>query len=136
MKIYIASSWSNVHGVEMLAARLRKEKHEVSSFTEHGPKPGELDKWGGFEGWIQSESGQNKFDWDMEAIANADVVVYLGPSGADSWAEIGYANGRVVPVYGLTSWKREPIGINRLMVAWLDSVDTFIEVLEAMEEGA
>jgi hypothetical protein len=35
MKIYIASSWSNIHAVELLTEKFRKLNHEVFSFTEN-----------------------------------------------------------------------------------------------------
>lgn len=35
MKIYIASSWKNVHAVEMLTTLLRNRGHEVLSFVEN-----------------------------------------------------------------------------------------------------
>jgi len=35
MKIYIASSWKNQHGVEMLTALLREKGHVVVSWVEN-----------------------------------------------------------------------------------------------------
>ena len=103
MKIYIASSWRNQHAVEMLTALLRERGHEVLSFVEartekeHGTANGEHD----FEKWVWSCEGGAKFSYDTIGATTSDLVVYVGPSGTDGWAEVGAAWAKGVKVVGL-----------------------------------
>ena len=116
MKIYIASSWKNQHAVEMLTDIFRKQGHEVMSFVENnfgegvgGNRP--LD----FEKWVQTERATQAFDFDMRGATESHLVVYVGPSGTDAWAEVVAAWASGVPVYGLWA-KGEQAGLMRRMV--------------------
>jgi hypothetical protein len=118
MKIYIASSWKNQHAVEMLIDKLRENGHEVLSFVEkaisdEGRKNIEFD----VENWIDSKDGLDKFKYDTEGATKSDLVIYIGPSGTDAWAEVGAAWGAGLPVLGLYS-KGESAGLMRHMVVW------------------
>lgn len=129
MNIYIASSWKNQHAVEMLTARLRHSGHIVASFVEHNNYQFYRDI--PFDEWVLSEEAEQSFDFDMNAAMNSDLVIYVGPSGCDAWAEVGAAWASGVTVYGLFS-KGEQIGLMRRMVAWFKSVD---ELLVNIEDG-
>lgn len=113
--IYIASSWKNQHAVEMLTAELRAHGHEVASFVENNF--GEFAKANqmGLEEWIQSEGGENAFIFDKAGAMCSDLVIYLGPSGNDAWAEIGAAHASGRTIFGLWS-KGEQVGLMRRMV--------------------
>lgn len=114
MKIYIASSWKNQHAVEMLTALLRAEGHEVKSFVEHEGQMGLFGKVS-FEEWLNSEDGRDCFEYDTSGATESDLVVYIGPSGCDAWAEVGaaWASGR--NIVGLHA-KGEQIGLMRRMI--------------------
>ena len=118
MKIYIASSWKNQHAVEMLTDKLRERGHTVLSFVEnnygegHGP-----DKPINFEEWVYTEQAANSFNYDTDGATHSDLVVYIGPSGTDAWAEVGAAWGCGVRVIGLWA-KGEQAGLMRHMVEW------------------
>jgi len=56
-----------------------------------------------FEQWIKSEDGYAKFQYDTSGATTSDLVIYIGPSGTDAWAEIGAAWASRVPVVGLWS---------------------------------
>lgn len=119
MKIYIASSWKNQHAVEMLTDLLRARGYEVTSFVEKAVEDEGRDnlKWD-FDEWVMSEDGREQFEYDVQGAMTADLVVYIGPSGTDAWAEVGAAYGRAVPIYGLWA-KGEPAGLmRRMMMAW------------------
>jgi len=119
MKIYIASSWRNRHAVEMLTDLLETKGHEVVSFVREGANPdrdgSNLDKW------IASDDGEKKFQFDTNGAMESDLVIYIGPSGTDAWAEVGLAWGGEKPIYGLYA-KGESSGLmRRMMTRWFDS---------------
>jgi hypothetical protein len=126
MNIYIASSWKNQHAVEMLTARLRQLGHEVKSFVENNNFEHERNI--PFDEWVRSEEGSQSFTFDTDAAVNSDLVVYIGPSGCDAWAEVGAAWSAGTTVFGLIS-KGEQIGLMRRMVTWFESVDDLIDAI-------
>lgn len=136
MKIYIASSWKNQHAVEMLTTHLRDLGHEVLSFVEnnHGEQAGHLATDNGkpvaFDEWCASERGRKSFEYDTLGATQSDLVVYVGPSGCDAWAEVGAAWSRGVPIVGLVA-KGEQVGLMRRMVAWSHD---YRELLQAIRQ--
>jgi hypothetical protein len=127
MEIYIASSWKNQHAVEMLTDRLRQLGHTVPSFVETNNF--DYDKGVPFDDWIWSEVGEKTNNFDTNAAISSDLVIYVGPSGCDAWAEVGAAWASGVTVFGLMS-KGEQIGLMRRMVTWFKSVDELIAAIE------
>lgn len=126
MKIYIASSWKNQHAVEMLTAHLREMGCTVLSFVEnnHGENPNSSinEKQGHekpvpFDEWCQSEDGTRSFVYDTKGATESSLVIYIGPSGTDAWAEVGAAWARGVPIIGLWA-KGEQAGLMRRMIEW------------------
>jgi len=117
MRIYIASSWRNQHAVEMLAERLTVHDHDVVSFiaearrTEGNTVAASRD----VEEWIMSPEGERRFLYDLDGACRSDLVIYLGPSGTDAWAEVGAAYACGVPILGLWA-KGESAGLMRRMV--------------------
>lgn len=115
MRIYIASSWKNQHAVEMMTQSLRLAGHEVKSFVEHEGSAGHFAALP-FDKWVMSSDGLDCFLYDTSGATDSDLVIYLGPSGCDAWAEIGAAWARGVTVLGLWA-KGEQIGLMRRMVS-------------------
>jgi len=118
MDIYIASSWRNQHAVEMLTDHLEERGHSVVSFVRQSRADGVDERTVSVEEWISSEAGARKFRYDVAGAIDSDVVIYIGPSGTDAWAEVGaaYAAGR--PIYGLWA-KGEAAGLmRRMMTQW------------------
>lgn len=137
MKIYIASSWKNQHAVEMLTEMLRTRGHEVLSFVEnsHGEQAAHLATDNGkpidFEQWVWSERGRRSFDYDTTGATTADLVIYIGPSGCDAWAELGAAWAKKVPIFGLIA-KGEQVGLMRRMLdGWFAN---YREVLKQIDD--
>lgn len=129
VKIYIASSWKNQHAVELLTALLREARHEVKSFVEHEGKAG---LWGkvSFDEWVNSEDGADCFAYDTSGATDAELVVYVSPSGVDAWAEVGAAWSRGVAVVGLLA-KGEQVGLMRRMVAnWCSNYRELLDWVE------
>lgn len=131
MKIYIASSWKNEHAVRMLTEKLRERGHEVVSFVEncgreeHNVQSKRMD----FDEWVSSEEGAEKFKYDTDGVTKSDLVIYVGPSGTDAWAEVGAAWATPVPVVGLWA-KGEPSGLMRRMVSWYTNHKDLLAAIE------
>lgn len=122
MKIYIASSWKNQHGVEMLTALLRKRGHEVISWVEnnYGENHNHVTKKFDFETWVNSSEAIQSFEFDTNGATKCDLLIYYGPAGKDACAELGAAWGNSVPIIGLYA-KGEDIGLMRKMVSkWFE----------------
>lgn len=126
MVLYIASSWKHRHAVELLTKTLRNLGHEVRSFIENHNN--DFPPRGNFNQWIASADGERCFKFDTESIQFADAVIYISPSGCDTWAEVGLAYGCNIPVYGLSTHKEE-VGLMRKMVVWFDSVSDLVRKL-------
>ena len=126
MTIYIASSWKHEHCVRMLTALLRRRGYEVNSFVEHNYGERKAIKDGlpegmTFDKWVLSDRGKDAFRYDTQGATTADLVIYIGPSGTDAWAEVGVAWAEKVPVVGLYA-KGEQSGLmRRMMVKWYNN---------------
>jgi hypothetical protein len=122
MRIYIASSWKNYHCVELVTHYLEESGHKVMSFVRRAVEDeGRGNLKFDVDAWIMSASGEDKFNYDTESAMNADVVIYVGPSGVDAWAEVGAAWAKGVPILGLWT-KGEQSGLMRRMVSWYKNV--------------
>jgi len=132
MRIYIASSWRNQHAVELLTDLLEDNGYAVVSFVvarrleEGGTCAGPVE----LDAWIASEAGRRMFHHDLDGACRSDLVIYLGPSGTDAWAEVGAAYASGVPVIGLWA-KGEPAGLMRRMISrWFTDHRELLRFLE------
>ena len=130
MNIYIASSWKNQHAVEMLTYLLREKGHEVISFVEKAVSDeGRTNIKFDFEQWIASNDGEKKFDYDTIGATTSDLVIYIGPSGTDAWAEVGAAWAKGVEILGLWA-KGESAGLMRRMINWFTDYRQLLLVID------
>lgn len=132
MKIYIASSWKNQHGVEMLTALLRGKGHEVISWVEnnYGETHNHVTKKFSFEDWVNSDEANHSFTFDTTGATKSDLVIYYAPSGKDACAEMGAAWAAGIPILGLYA-KGEDLGLMRKMaVAWFSRYTDLLNVLD------
>jgi hypothetical protein len=132
MKIYIAASWKHQHAVEMLTRLLEEAGHTVFSWLREGrPEEAFLSRRE-LEHFIYSAAGKQVFDFCAESATGCDLVIYLGPSGCDAWAEVGAAYGRGVPVLGLLA-KSEEVGLMRHMIrSWHRSVSDLLQAVHSL----
>lgn len=127
MRIYIAASWKHQHAVEMLTERIEAMGHEVLSWLREGRPEEAFLSQRELTAFINSEDGKQVFRFCVESATKADLLVYLGSSGCDAWAEVGAAHGSGVPILGLMA-KAEMVGLMRHMVdAWFSSVADLLE---------
>jgi hypothetical protein len=136
MNIYIASSWRNQHAVQLLSAELRRRGHLVASFVDEAIRREgkELDFKRDIDQWIESDAGRTKYNYDRQHAVSANIVIYIGPSGCDAWAEVGLAAGADVPILGLLS-KGETIGLMRHIVTWYRTADDLLAALTTNERN-
>lgn len=121
--VYIASSWRNAHGVELLTDELRRMGLFVTSWVEHNflEDHNQVAKDMDFETWVHSPFGRSKFDFDTAGAMNCDLFIYYAPAGQDACCELGLAwreaqmEGRDMVILGLWA-KGEGIGLMRRMV--------------------
>lgn len=135
MKIYIASSWKNQHGVEMLTTLLREKGHEVVSWVEnnYGENHNHVTKKFPFEEWVKTDEAEQAFQFDTFGATQSDLVIYYGPAGKDACAELGAAWAAGVEVIGLYA-KGEDLGLMRKMVGhWFDRYTDLLGVIDRME---
>lgn len=120
MKIYIASSWANYHGVEMLTNLLRQNKFEVNSWIENNRSHP-----------FQSFEGTNAdicFGFDTTSAKNCDIFIYYAPAGMDACVELGiaYSSTNNKLILGLSN-KKDNLGLMRKCVSrWTESYEDII----------
>ena len=118
MKIYVASSWRNVHQPKIVA-QLRDRGHKVYDFrhpaaNDHGFSWREIDpnwqSWDDreFQKALQQPIADRGFKFDMDALNTADAVVLVLPCGRSAHLELGYAVGRRKPTAILLHGPTEP----------------------------
>jgi hypothetical protein len=136
MRIYIAASWKHQHAVEMLTEILESKGHEILSWLREGrPEEAFLSKLE-LTAFIRSKEGKRVFDFCAGSATGADLVIYLGPSGCDAWAEVGAAYGSGVPILGLLA-KSEEVGLMRHMIShWFASVAALLKAVERYNPNA
>jgi len=119
----------------MLTDLLRDAGHQVISFVEKAVNDeGRTEIKFDFVKWINSKDGDEKFIYDYQGATGTDLVIYVGPSGTDAWAEIGAAYASGIKILGLWA-KGEPAGLMRKMVKWfVDYRDLLMEVRKISEK--
>ena len=133
MKIYIAASWKHQHAVEMLTELLEAEGHTILSWLREGRPEEAFLSNKDLDNFIKSDVGKSVFDFCVSSVNAADLIIYIGPSGCDAWAEIGAAFGMGKTIFGLKA-KSENVGMMRHMIRrWFSSVS---ELLQNVKEYA
>ncbi|MBQ6907076.1 MAG: hypothetical protein IJT38_00630 [Clostridia bacterium] len=134
MKIYIAASWKHQHAVEMLTNELEKRGHTILSWLREGrPEEAFLSKLD-LDNFIKSPEGREVFEFCINSVKSADLLIYIGPSGCDAWAEIGMGHGLGKPIFGLLA-KSEDVGMMRHMIKeWFSSVVSLLDAVDEFEK--
>lgn len=137
MKIYIASSWRNQHGVEMLTALLREKGHTVTSWVEnnYGENHNHVTKRFSFDEWMNTEESEQAFVFDTVGATSCDLLIYYSPAGMDASAELGAAWASGVPILGLAA-KGEGLGLMSKMVkGWYGRYTELLAAVEHLEKA-
>lgn len=131
MKIYIASSWKNQHGVEMLTALLREKGHEIISWIENSYEEELYKGYDDFSQWLKSENGWKAFDFDTEGAMNCDLLILYTYAGNDAHAEMALAYAKGIPVIGLLSNGYQKGLMAKMVTQWHAR---YTDLLEAVDE--
>lgn len=135
MKIYISSSFKNIHAVKLLRNNLIDLGHEVLDFTKFAPP---LTKDMNIEERkiaINADARGAIFDFCTNSCSQSDLVVYIGESGQDSACEVAIAWTSGVPTYGLLGTYEKPGTIlNRMVTKWFDDADKLIEGIQKLQK--
>ncbi len=92
LKVYIASSFKNIHAVRLLAKSMRQMGYEILDWTLKATPPEGLNAAKRRE-WMDTDHGGEVFSFCAEACKQADFIIYLGTSGQDAGVEVGIAYG-------------------------------------------
>lgn len=119
----------------MLTTLLEERGHEVVSFVRKAVDNAEISASGGklaVDEWIASEDGRKKFEYETDGATQSDLIIYIGPSGIDAWAEVGAAWGSDRIILGLWA-KGEQVGLMRRLVdIWVSDYRELLEQIEAL----
>ncbi len=134
MRVYIASSFKNIHAVRLLAKTMRTMGYTILDWTEKATPPEGLNSAQRRE-WMDTDHGGEVFSFCAKACKDADFLIYLGTSGQDAGVEVGIAYGYGVPVLGI----RGPLESPGLMLygagtVWVEHIEQAIHILEEMME--
>lgn len=131
MKIYIASSWKNQHGVEMLTALLREKGHKVISWVENCneesvtmPTPE----------WLLSKYAQQSFEFDTNGATTCDLLILYTYAGNDAHAEMGAAWAKGIPIIGLYQKGHQDGLMSRMVSQWCDDYRQVLEEVASRAE--
>jgi hypothetical protein len=126
-KIYITASWRHRLAVELLTTTLERKNYEIISFIrEAQDAEHNLD----IKTWIWSNLGLKKFHFDLNGATKSNLVIYIGSSGNDAWAEIGAAYASNVPIIGFRA-KNEKLGLmHRMMYSWCDTTTDLLNEID------
>ena len=135
LKIYIAASWKHQHAVEMLTEMLEAEGHTILSWLREGRPEEAFLSNKDLDNFIKSDVGRKVFDFCVSSVTDADLIIYIGPSGCDAWAEIGAAYGMGKTIFGLKA-KSENVGMMRHMIReWFSSVSELLESVKKFSKN-
>lgn len=132
--VYIASSWKNQHGVEMLTKMLRDLGFTVISWIENNYGEGHAyNEIQNFEEWVQTLGAEKAWRFDVDGAKECDILIYYGNAGKDASFECGiaFANGAVM--LGLYA-KGEDFGLmRRSFDHWFYTYEDLVRCMEGTE---
>lgn len=126
MNIYIASSWKNQHGVEMLTALLRDIGHEVISWVENNNEESmdmPTDKW------LRSEFADKSFAFDTIGATTCDLLILYTYAGNDAHAEMGAAWAKGIPIIGLYQKGHQEGLMSRMVEEWAENYRDLLKLV-------
>lgn len=136
MKIYIASSWKNQHGVEMLTALLREKGHEIISWIENSYEEQLYEGADNMRKWIQSPNGIKAFAFDTDGAMYCDLLIFYTYAGNDAHAELALAWTNKIPIIGLHQKGYDPGLMSRMVTIWCYRYTEVLEMVDAYSESS
>lgn len=141
MNIYIASSWKNETGVQILADFLRDEGFKVDAFVDksngryvfHFSEIGDITELNAIN-FLEDERSQKAFYEDKKWLDWCDCCIVLLPAGKSTHLEAGYAKGqnKKLIIYRPEGF---PMGEFDVMYGFADLLtDDYIQIVNFLKE--
>jgi len=131
--VYIASSFRNLHAVQMLRDTLKKGGHVILDWSAYAPPLSDTMTPEERRATLDADERGEIFDFCTMACAQADLAIYLGPSGQDSACEVGIAYNAGVPVYGLAGALEKPGTImHRAVSRWFPDTRSLLAAVNTL----
>ncbi len=114
-QVYIITSRKNKTELDHVTEVLESRGFTVWNFVREAKLiETEAYEQGRVEEWIEDEYGYGNYKCfqGAEEIGNSDLAIYIGPSGHDSWAQVGIAWATGIPIYAIVG-ADEPLGLMR-----------------------
>jgi nucleoside 2-deoxyribosyltransferase len=127
MKIYIASSWKNQHGVEMLTALLRAKGHKVISWIENNNEESINMPT---KDWLRTEMADKSFQFDITGATTCDLFILYTYAGNDAHAEMGAAWAKGIPIIGLWQKGYDEGLMSRMVKEWCDNYRDLLDLID------
>jgi len=138
MKIYVASSWRNIHQ-PMIVELLRRWGHDVYDFKN--PTPGNTGfAWSAIdENWqhwsvrefkiaLEHPIAKRGFNSDFDAMEAAECCVLVLPCGRSAHSEAGYMAGKGKTVIVYITEQQEPELMYKIYDSICDGVDRLEDI--------
>ncbi len=136
MKIYIASSARNMHGVQLLRDALVARGHQILDWTALAPPLADHLSPEARRLALDSDERGEIFAFCAQACAEADLLIYLGPAGQDAACEVGMAYSAGVPVIGLAAPTEKPgLILTRAVTTWARDAGACLEAVDRLEKS-
>lgn len=134
MKIYIASSARNLHGVQLLRNALTERGHQVLDWTALAPPLPEHLSPEERRMALDSDERGEIFDFCAQACTSAQALIYFGPAGQDAACEVGMAFAAGVPTIGLAAPTEKPgLILGRAVRFWAADINACLKAIETLD---
>lgn len=133
MKIYIASSARNLHGVQLLRDSLGARGHTILDWTVLAPPLADSLSAEERRKVLDSDERGDIFAFCAESCVRADLLIYLGASGQDAACEVGMGYASGIPVIGLAAPTEKPgLILTRAVKIWARDVNNCLELVDRL----
>ena len=134
MRIYIASSARNMHGVQLLRDSLEERGHQILDWTAYAPPLADHLSPEARRLALDSDERGEIFALCAKACMEADLLIYLGAAGQDAACEVGMAYAAQVPVLGLAAPTEKPgLILTRAVSVWFQDVKSLLAHIEKIQ---
>lgn len=135
MRIYIASSFRNLHAVRMLQEALRTQGHTVLDWSSLAPPLAENMSPEARRLALDADDRGEIFKFCTDACRSVDLVIYLGTSGQDAACEVGIAFAVGIPILGLAAPTEKPGTILARAVRWYKGVPELLDAVGGQKKS-